>query len=650
VAWQWVAAELFTGRVIADLPSFDPQWPLKRTVSTATNATGTLHLAGAPENWEQAVRDGASLLACYDDADDSRPVAWCGYVPTTGELEVASDDVPVTMATFEAVLDRVFVGDVTYTTADHRDDIIAGLVTTWFPTCGIAYLQLDYQVGGGPTPPVMDNPPTSIPTAAIIMQNTDNASLLQRMQQVFSQLGGEFTVEWAFSADQEYLVPTLRFGDRIGRGAVAGSDPAVTFELPGSLLNLRQLRDYSAGAGANKIVPYSSGQGTSTPFGMPVFLPTEGRPVFEYRYQPATNISPAGLAPVRAAGGEDPRARATAGDAGRVSRAHEGPPARRRLGPRRRHRVRRQLAVHERLQPGGRDPGLPARDHRDRAGHRIRADRHHGQSCPGGRRALPGGRMIGTASLMPDDGDDWLGRELKKLREEIAELRTARSLENAFIGRGGITVGEDGALTVKDSDGHVVAIIGALPAAYNRSDGSRQPGMAVYREDGTLAAFLGDFNATTPPYKQAWQVTDRAGNIVMADDTNGGKGLAAPWVGGGVVLADTNVVRWPQTTSASFIDVASGWYRVQNPRLSWDIAAVCDAATAGEIRLLVGGVQVSTTQTVGTSFVDWFASNVALPAGTAIGAIVSVELQARRTSGAGSIYATAQRFEGDQSP
>jgi hypothetical protein len=297
VAWQWVAAELLTGRVIADLPSFDPQWPLKRTVSTATNATGTLHLAGAPENWEQAVRDGASLLACYDDADDSRPVAWCGYVPTTGELEVASDDVPVTMATFEAVLDRVFVGDVTYTTSDHRDDIIADLVETWFPSCGITYLQLDYEVGGGPTPPVMDSPPASIPTAAIIMQNTDNASLLQRMQQVFSQLGGEFTVEWAFSADQEFLVPTLTFGDRIGRGAVAGSDPAVTFELPGSLLNLRQLRDYSAGAGANKIVPYSSGQGTSTPFGTPVILPTEGRPVFEYRYQPASNISPAGLAP-----------------------------------------------------------------------------------------------------------------------------------------------------------------------------------------------------------------------------------------------------------------------------------------------------------------------------------------------------------------
>jgi hypothetical protein len=294
---QWVAADLLTGRIVADLPSFDPQWPLKRTVSTVDTGSGTLHLAGAPENWEQAIREGASLVACYDDADDTLPIAWCGYVPTIGELEAASDEVPVNMATFEAMLDRVTVGNVTYTTSDHRDDIIADLVNTWFTTCGITYLQLSYTAGGGPTPPLMDSPPASIPTAAIIMQNTDDASVLKRMQQVTGQLGGEFTVNWAFSADQQYLVPTLVFGDRVGRAAVAGSDPAVTYELPGQLVNVRQLRDYSAGAGANKIVPYSSGQGETTPFGTPVVLPTEGRPVFEYRYQPASNTSPAGLAP-----------------------------------------------------------------------------------------------------------------------------------------------------------------------------------------------------------------------------------------------------------------------------------------------------------------------------------------------------------------
>lgn len=257
--------------------------------------------------------------------------------------------------------------------------------------------------------------------------------------------------------------------------------------------------------------------------------------------------------------------------------------------------------------------------------------------------------MIGTANLMPGDGDDWIGRELQKLRQEIAELRTARSLENAFIGRGGVTIGEDGSLIVKDGDGRTVAIVGALPTAYNRSDGSRQPGVVLYREDGTLAAFLGDFNATTPPFKQAWQITDRAGNIVMADDTNSGKGLATPWVDGGLVLADTDVTRWPQTTSGTFLDVAFGWYRIQNPKMQWVFQYVADAATAGQVRLLVNGVQVGATQTVGTSFGTWVQYNVTIPGAWSVGDLVSVEVQARRTAGTGSVYVQALRFSGDQS-
>jgi hypothetical protein len=116
------------------------------------------------------------------------------------------------------------------------------------------------------------------------------------MDQVFAQLGGEYTVEWSWSSDKESLVPTLVFGDRIGAAAPSGLDPAVTFELPGSLTSFTQARDFSSGKGANKVVPYSSGQGSSTPYGTPVTAPVaDGRPVFEYRYQPASNLSPTAL-------------------------------------------------------------------------------------------------------------------------------------------------------------------------------------------------------------------------------------------------------------------------------------------------------------------------------------------------------------------
>jgi hypothetical protein len=241
-------------------------------------------------------------------------------------------------------------------------------------------------------------------------------------------------------------------------------------------------------------------------------------------------------------------------------------------------------------------------------------------------------------------------RDLDKLRQSITHLGIEIDPDTNSL-----VVSSGRGIRVNDVAGNTVAIIGTQPGL-ERADGSPQAGVSLYREDGSIAEFLGDANPTVPPFKQSLQIYDRAGNVVMADDTNSGKGLAAPWVTGGCILGDTNTANWPQTTSGSFVTIAAGWYRVQNPRLAWDINMVCDTGTAGELRVLVGGVQVDTTQTVGGSFIDWYRNlgapggNVALPAGVGYNSIVLVELQARRTSGAGTVYATPQRFEGDQSP
>ncbi len=240
---------------------------------------------------------------------------------------------------------------------------------------------------------------------------------------------------------------------------------------------------------------------------------------------------------------------------------------------------------------------------------------------------------------------------IARLEQKVRRLAKRRVLGNATISEGDLIVKSGGSFQVIDaSSGQTVAVIGALPSpAYDRADGSRQPGIVIYREDGSLAAALADLNPTTPPYKQAWQVFDRAGNIVMADDTNTGRGLAAPYVGGGCFFNDTNVVRWPQTTSGSFVTIADTYFCVENPRVQWDIQYVADAATAGEIRLLVNGTQVDGTQTVTTSFNLWSRFGVSLP-GADIGDFPYIALQARRTSGTGSIFAIVQRFQGDQSP
>jgi hypothetical protein len=298
VTLQWAAASLLTGKVIADLPSLDPNWPLRNTISAIDTATAVLHLVGAPENWLTATLPGGALIFGFDDAvmpdgSQPKPIAWCGYV-TTRPRDAATDDITLGLATFEAMLDRAYVGDVTYTTSQHRDDIIADLVTTWFgPSTGITYLHLAYTAGGGPTPSLMDSPPTA--NAAIVMQRTDAATVKARIDQVVGQLGGEYGITWAWSADGESIVPTLRFGDRIGTAAPAGLDPAVTFELPGSMTAFAMDGDYSSGAGANQVVTFSSGQGATTPFSTPVSVTGDGRPTLAYWYQPAPSLSPAAL-------------------------------------------------------------------------------------------------------------------------------------------------------------------------------------------------------------------------------------------------------------------------------------------------------------------------------------------------------------------
>lgn len=246
---------------------------------------------------------------------------------------------------------------------------------------------------------------------------------------------------------------------------------------------------------------------------------------------------------------------------------------------------------------------------------------------------------------------DWIGKEFAALRAEIAELRAARTLESAFIGAGGITIGDAGSLIVKDADGHLVAVIGALPPEFNRADGSPQLGIVIYREDGTLAAALADFDATTPPFKQAWQILDRAGNTILSDDTNSGKGLASPHLSLGTVT-DTNVARWPATTAATWTSIAEGFVERQNPRVLWDFLLFAPASVTGQFRLLLDGVQIGTTQTVvgggAGTFASWIDTR-SFPSSLDMYATGLLELQGQVTAGAGTIAAQQLFLAGAQS-
>jgi hypothetical protein len=284
---QCSAFDLKTRRNIADLPSVVPDWPLPTVLSNYSTATAKLYLDGAPPNWQRATMEGAALLAFYDD-DDGLPqhaIQWAGWV--NGATPQASQDVvELSLVTLEGYFDRRYQGDVTFGSTWGWRAVIDYMVThnvATFTEPGIDGLLLDYAGDGTLVAPDPANP--------LVWQNTDNATVLGRMQQLIGQFGGEFTVEWAWSADGQSLIPTLVMGDRIGQVATLAS-PAVTFQYPGLLDDASQARDYSDGRGANKIVAFSSGEGTVTPYADPVYAADfEGRPTFEYRYSPKTSES-----------------------------------------------------------------------------------------------------------------------------------------------------------------------------------------------------------------------------------------------------------------------------------------------------------------------------------------------------------------------
>jgi hypothetical protein len=283
MALQWVAADLRTGSILADVPTFVPQWPLRRTLCKYETATGDLYLDGAPPNWQEAIREGGAVLACYDDADQALAIQWAGIV-TEQTRDTANDKVTVSMCTAEGYLDRRIVGDYSVT-ATGQNRIASDLVTLFAADGGDADPGLPLVVvnldSGDGTPRDRS------------YLDSENASVYLRLCELSAVSGGiEFTIEWEWSSDNRSLVPTFCVGSRIGVSAPSGMLPAASFEMPGPVVNAQQVRSYADGKGANRVVAYSTGQGANVPTSGPQAVTDfEGRPIFEYRYQPSTSIT-----------------------------------------------------------------------------------------------------------------------------------------------------------------------------------------------------------------------------------------------------------------------------------------------------------------------------------------------------------------------
>lgn len=96
-----------------------------------------------------------------------------------------------------------------------------------------------------------------------------------------------------------------------------------------------------------------------------------------------------------------------------------------------------------------------------------------------------------------------------------------RTLYSAVISAGGLTVQDDGFITLINSDGLQVLYIGPGPAPDHRHQ------VIIHRGDGSYV--LTSLNSG-PGTKVRWALQDRAGHFIVQDDQDADSGLAKPWL------------------------------------------------------------------------------------------------------------------------
>lgn len=240
----------------------------------------------------------------------------------------------------------------------------------------------------------------------------------------------------------------------------------------------------------------------------------------------------------------------------------------------------------------------------------------------------------------PDPMTD-LKRRFTELEGIVARLVNAPSLENATIGQGGVRIINGGSFTVIDpATGHQVAYIGhsTIP------DGSGRTQMITQfrRDDNSPGIAIGDFG-TSPghAHQQAVAWYDRVpGNVVFADDTLGGVGIARPYMSMGQWVDNLASGSFASpTTSGTFVTQQVLDAYIQHPRFrAVVIANSTSTGTTGEVCVIDPyGHQVGPALTVPANAVSYLGLGPVAYTSWNFGDTGTFQLQCRRTAGTGSI-------------
>ncbi len=220
---------------------------------------------------------------------------------------------------------------------------------------------------------------------------------------------------------------------------------------------------------------------------------------------------------------------------------------------------------------------------------------------------------------------------IKRLENEVATLKRGSSLSGAVLSRGTVEVQTD--------TGQVLQRIGAIPWA-----GTTAYGAINFRANGTVAAIIFD----TADGAGYWAFYDEQGNPCLSNDTVANQGLATPYLPY-TATPWTQVLTAPEvTTLGTFDQMARISGHKQNPYIRAYLLTQADVGTTGEVQLAIGGVAITDAPTPIPDGANMYQTVDAPLPGDHM-AIFSVDVEARRLTGAGSIRVGVAFSSGRQS-
>lgn len=286
---SWLAVDANNGSIITDLPTLRPGGPLKSTLMRYETQVASLptwdpsNPAGMPpSNWRTATRPGSTFLVCLGEPEENEPRGlplWGGMV--IRRARIPGGGVRLSLVTAEAWMDRVYLGDELFTQVA-QNVIVKTLVEKYARTTSTIMrgLPIRVEIIGG----------NGALRDKTTWTNAADKTLYSALEDFSGIIGGpEWTVRWEW-VDSQKLGLVFTVSDRIGSPPPTGLGPAAQFYLPGPVSSAELVEAYGSDEGANDVMAVSTGVEGARPQSERQRVTADGRPRFEKRWTPETDI------------------------------------------------------------------------------------------------------------------------------------------------------------------------------------------------------------------------------------------------------------------------------------------------------------------------------------------------------------------------